>query len=59
MPPTVLRVVYNQGRAGGLPKCHCRSKVNPPTAEKRTRLIVILLALPTDFWTHPIAFLFA
>jgi hypothetical protein len=39
--------------------CHRRIKVDPPAGEKRTRLIVILLALPTDFWTRPIAFLFA
>jgi len=33
--------------------------MDPPTDEQRPHLIVIPLALPTDFWTHPIAFLFA
>jgi hypothetical protein len=29
--------------------------MDPPAGENRTHLIVILLVLPTDFWTHPIA----
>jgi len=41
------------------PLCHRQLKVDPPTGEKRSLLIVILLVLPTDFWTRPIAFLFA
>jgi hypothetical protein len=49
----------DQGDKGSPRWCHRRVKVDPPTGEKRTRLIVILLALPTDFWTRPIAFLFA
>jgi hypothetical protein len=32
--------------------------MGPFTGEKRTHLIVILLVLFTDFWTHPIACLF-
>jgi hypothetical protein len=32
--------------------------MDPFTGEKRTHLIVILLVLFTDFWTHPIACLF-
>jgi len=39
--------------------CHRRLKVDPPTGEKRTRLIVFLPGLPADFWTHLISFLFA
>jgi len=39
--------------------CHRQLKVDPHTGEKRSLLIVILLVLPTDFWTRPIAFLFA
>ena len=40
-------------------KCHRQLKVDPPTGEKRSLLIVILLVLPTDFWTRPIGFLFS
>jgi hypothetical protein len=40
-------------------QCHRQLKVDPPTGEKRSLLIVILLVLPTDFWTRPIVFLFA
>ena len=39
--------------------CHRQLKVDPPTGEKRSLLIVILLVLPTDFWTRPIGFLFS
>ena len=41
------------------PICHRQLKVDPPTGEKRSLLIVILLVLPTDFWTRPIGFLFS
>jgi len=40
-------------------ECHRQLKVDPPTGEKRSLLIVILLVLPTDFWTRPIGFLFS
>jgi len=33
--------------------------MDPPTGDEGTHLIVALLDFPTDFWTHPIACLFA
>jgi len=32
--------------------------MDPPTGENRTHLIVVLLVLPTDFWTHQVACFF-